>query len=88
MTPEEWAAAAWDELTNDGTESSVRGWHGLESAVADAIRAAVAEEREEAAQVADRAAWVMAPRDDGIDLDVVERISKEIARAIRGRPAP
>ena len=84
MTPEERAR----RVTSYETLGTFAGPEKLTAAIAAAVRAAAAEEREACATAADRAAWVMAPRDDGIDLDVVERISKEIARAIRGRPAP
>jgi hypothetical protein len=83
VTPEEWATEAWHQL-----DGMILSGVQVRRVIAAAVRAAAAEEREACATAADRAAWVMAPRDDGIDLDDVERVSKEIARTIRGRPAP
>lgn len=51
----------------------------------EALSTAAAEEREACAGIADRMSWIVAKRNDGLDLSVVERVCKELAKIIRSR---
>ena len=78
MTPEERAELVWQEYHNPDCATFVRPWP---AAVAEQIRAAVAEEREACAHVADR---------EASELDQwgehAAGTAKSIAAAIRARP--
>ena len=86
MTPEERAAEImdWFSALYRGSEAEQRdlgGWSGVSAKVADAIRVAVAEEREACAKIADVKVERPWP-------ETAVEAAKEIAARIRARSEP